>query len=195
MGTPDSLTILFDLARKYIPVEHRPLLFSSDQHEPNWHQFSLIGHTIQSVEFAFYLQVLTGIDVTREALLHDVGKLKQFGDAMRNGRSVSFIGHEQVSARIVREIGMGREFQLLVRHHDVSYRHRPDRVLGHVCSGNKQLLTKLLILATADTVAKGWTEAQRQQRPEVAAKFQQVCKHAELESTLAPILTEAILNW
>ncbi len=195
MVISDAVSILFTLVDEFVPEKHQPLLYDPASHEPRWHQYSLIGHVFKSLETALRFRALTGINVGVEAILHDAGKLKQFGEAMRRGRPVSFIGHEPISATIARRLGLNEESQLLIRHHDISYRLRHDRVLGRACRGQTDLLPKLLVLAAVDTVAKGWTQLQVIQRPEVAKKFRLICQSDGLSDELAPILDEAIRTW
>ena len=182
------------LADELVAPQCQPLLRSPATHEPKYHEFSLVDHCLRVIAASERLVAGTGVDVAQEAMLHDVGKLVQIN---RSGqwRKGIFIGHELISADIARRRGVSPDGCLIIEHHNVSYAHRADRVLPKVCNGDVEILRRLLVLAAADSVGKGWIASQRVQRPDIAEKFREICRLAGVDGQFPETLAEAILTW
>lgn len=186
--------ILQVLICKYVPKPLRPLLFDPVHHNTKWHQFSLVRHNHRVLEAAHRMLVLTGVNVVVPAAFHDLGKLIQFEMTVNTG-DYSFAGHEKLSVQIGQDYGLNCNQLFLIRAHNISYQHRADRILSKLCEGDVEKLRHLLAIAACDTAGKGWTNAQHGQRPEAAAKFQQICDLAGIDAPFAEVIQQACLEW
>lgn len=193
-GIVERSAQFLSLVEQFVAPKVQPLLRSPATHEPKYHEFSLVDHCLRVIAAAERLVSVTGIDVADEAIWHDVGKLVQINRAQQWRQGI-FIGHEVISANIARRRCLPEEICQIIEHHNVSYAHRADRVLPKVCQGDVNVLRRLLVLATADSVGKGWIESQQAQRPEIAEKFHEICRLAEIDGQFPETLAEAILTW
>lgn len=171
-----------------------PLLYDPAHHAGVWHEFSLMRHFSLVTESAQRLYWLTRVNVVHEAMLHDIGKLAMFPRSVETG-DYMFFGHEEISAKLAAEVGMCEASQQFIRYHNISYQYGPQRIVDELCGGDSELVRRMLVLATADTTGKGWVPAQCKQRPEVAAKFEEVGRLAGLDDDFITTLTTAITEW
>jgi hypothetical protein len=82
-----------------------------------------------------------------------------------------------------------------ILYHSISYEHRADRVYPSLCGGDLNKLIHLVALAACDTAGKGWTEAQREQRPQVAKKLVHICEMAEVDDAIVNVIERTCLEW
>ena len=172
-------------------------------HAPKYHQYGVLGHMAAVVIAAERLYEATGEDVRQAALYHDIGKIRKFPDAVALfaqglDPGLSYRKHESWSARIADGIAVGmhaRDLQI-IREHGLAYSAKPATIVRRLAN-DPALIRRWMLLCAADAVGKGWTEVQRQQRPQIAASYSIV---AELSGISAddPILktaVAAILDW
>lgn len=186
--------LMSGFVQKHVSKQNQHLLFSPQHHNLKWHEFSLMRHNGLVVEAAQRILVLTGVDVVTAAFFHDLGKLGQFDNAIATG-DYCFAGHERISFEIARNHGLDDVALNAILHHNISYEHRADRVYPSLCGGDLNELIHLVVLAACDTAGKGWTEAQREQRPQVARKLVQICEMAEVDDVIVNAVEQACLTW
>ncbi|MFA6272773.1 MAG: HD domain-containing protein [Patescibacteria group bacterium] len=189
-----TYNFLHELVQKLVLPQNQPLLFDPQHHNTTWHEFSLMRHNALVVEAAQRMLLLTGVDVVTAALFHDLGKLGQFNNAIATG-DYFFAGHELLSVELAKNQGLGDHALHVIKYHDISYQHAANRILPKLCRGDVNMLRHLLAIAACDTAGKGWTEAQRKQRPQIAAKFQQVCDMANVDDAFVAVIQQACLEW
>jgi HD superfamily phosphodiesterase len=188
------LGILPRLIEHYVSEQNRPKLSDPNHHNLTWHEFSLMRHNALVVEAANRILELTGVDVVIAAFFHDLGKLSQFDNAIATG-DYHFAGHEKLSFEIARNHGLDDVALNAILYHSISYEHRADRVYPSLCGGDLNKLIHLVALAACDTAGKGWTEAQREQRPQVAKKLVHICEMAEVDDAIVNVIERTCLEW
>lgn len=173
------------LATRIVPRELRGMLDDPAWHAPKWHQYGLLTHVRFVIESATRIFETTSVDVRLATALHDAGKIFAFEQTVRDvqaardaGREPKFhyIGHERRSAGFARNCGHDDLTVWLVRNHDASYRVKVSEPREFVvfCGDNSARAKMLVAICAADAAGKGWTEANRAQRPEISARFAEV---------------------
>lgn len=148
-------------------------------HAPKWHKCGILGHIAAVVAAARQLASETGEDVVRLALYHDIGKIRNFPDAIALVAQdldpvPAYRNHESWSARIAAGISpMHYRDRQIIREHALGYTGRPVTIVNRF-EGEPDVIRRWMLLCAADAVGKGWTPDQCLQRPEVAQRFEAV---------------------
>lgn len=172
-------------------------------HAPKWHVFGLLGHIVNTIEAATQLEKRVSIDfdLVRLATLHDIGKVKQFLVAVRRvdageDPARAFMMHENRSADYAQKVlGLCDEEVAAIKWHELAYQARPEIVASKLVS--EGAFRKWMLLCAADAVGKGWTVAQREQRPEIAERFDEAARLLGImpEDRAIQVACEAVRTW
>lgn len=167
-----------------------------EDHDPTWHKFGALRHTLRVFQNARRIRELTSIDIVKVALWHDIGKfipgVRQ--EKKDNPGEFTFKDHEKKSVDWLKENGTdfdGDEL-FLVANHGVIRGDRTVKDIVKMSKGDRKLLKKLVLLCAADISGKGFTDAQKAQRKKLALKFKKLAIEAELDPKL---VLEIVVNW
>jgi hypothetical protein len=162
----------------------------AEDHDPTWHEFGVLGHVQKVFECSVQIRDMTGIDIVKVALWHDIGKFVE-GVRIPSGLSLqdfSFKGHETRSEEYLRKhkgTSFTEEELFLVKSHGVIRGSSSVEEIVRLCNGDRDLLKKLVFLCAADTAGKGHTPKQDEQRKQLAPKIFALALEARLEDKLA----------
>lgn len=159
-----------------------------DDHDPKWHEFGALRHTLRVFQNAMRIRARTGIDIVKVALWHDIGK---FVPGVRKAKEdklgeFSFKGHEIGSVEWLKRNGpdFDEDDLLLITSHGIIRGDSSVKDIVSLCKGDSKLLKKLVLLCAADISGKGFTLAQKEQRERLAPKFEELADEAGLERSL-----------
>lgn len=163
---------LLNFARKSMTprLYQRFLKDDPQDHAPSWHEYGLLGHMQSVWVVAKELTMISQVDIRRIALLHDAGKIRQFGNAVRMRRAGlephhAYVGHEHQSARIAAQNGMSDMDQRVIAIHHWIYLGAGATKITDYLLRDQESVKKWLLLCAADARGKGWTENQKIQKP------------------------------
>ena len=175
--------------------------FTSDlaTHAPAWHAYPAGRHNELVVTAALIVSGATGINIVAPMALHDIGKVTDFVRYWQKGKLCAdfqqYNGHEERSAEIAASHGLDEEECFLIRWHALAYRCLGDvRSIFEKCGGDKNLLARLVLVFACDTFGKGWPEAQKKQRPQIAEFVGDLCQQYEFAPLVQEIAQELILD-
>lgn len=163
-------------------------------HDPKWHEFGVLGHTKKVFNNAIEIKSLTGIDIVKAALWHDIGKFIVRYEKPDKLGEYSFKGHEKESEKYLREKcpdNFTKDDLFLVANHGLIRGDSAAVDIVDKCN-DVQLLRKLILICAADISGKGFTKAQKEQRERLAAKFEELANLAGLDAIL---VKDIILKW
>jgi len=169
----------------------RSFMLCKSAHAPTWHAHSAGRHNDLVAAAALIVLGATGINVVSPMALHDIGKVSDFVRYWQEGESCSdfqqYNGHEERSAQIAIAHGLNEESQFVIRYHAMAYRclRNPEQIFEK-CGGDKDLLIKLILAFACDAYGKGWTKAQKKQRPQIAFLIYNLCN----QHGLPPVVRE-----
>lgn len=171
-----------------------------EDHDPKWHEFGVLGHVERVFRHAVQIRRLTGIDVIKLALWHDIGKLAKDGRKEKKDKpgEFTFKGHEKKSEDYLRQhrrAEFSEEDLFLVANHGIIRGDNTVEQIVELCSGDNDRLKKLVFICAADTAGKGYTAAQDVERQQLAPKFFELALKAGLGSRIAGLVQQIVLEW
>ena len=112
---------------------------SPKDHDPKWHEFGVLRHTLRVFQNAQKIKDLTGIDIVKVALWHDIGKFVP-GVRQRKIRTYTFKGHEEASREWLKEnrLGFNEEELFLIENH-AKIRKSSVKEIVDSCKDNQKL--------------------------------------------------------
>ncbi|MFH1808376.1 MAG: HDIG domain-containing metalloprotein [Pseudomonadota bacterium] len=150
-------------------------------HSPRWHRLSILEHTAMAVDAATHLSRAAGVD-WKEAgaamLLHDVGKLLDRFPKRHGG--FNYFDHEEAGARWLQQRGLPEDLRFQVEHHLEIHRRSVDELI-ELCGGDRGRIARLLVVACADSVAKGDTPDQLGNYAEMVPKLRALARFAGID--------------
>lgn len=150
-------------------------------HSPRWHRLSVLEHTAAAVDAARQLAATVGVD-WREAgatmLLHDVGKL--LDRVAKPSEGFNYFDHEALGAAWLAERGLPEELRFQIASHLEIHRRSADELIA-LCAGDRGRVARLVIVACADSVAKGDTPEQVANFEQAVPKLRALARHAGLD--------------
>lgn len=157
------------------------------KHQPRWHRLSILEHTAAAVAAVAAFSDQAGLDWPGAGaimLLHDIGKILErptFFDEGGNQRW-HFGGHEDVGAKWLEQRGFDGDLVFHVRHHGDIRGKSVEEILD-LCQGDTRRMQEFVVVALADTLAKGDTPDLRQSFSDVLApKLEDLCKRSGLDA-------------
>jgi putative nucleotidyltransferase with HDIG domain len=175
-------------------------------HDPKWHEFGVLGHCERVFRHAIQIKRLTGIDVVRAALWHDIGKFVKDGRREKDDKpgEFTFKGHEEkgweflTSGENLKRYGISGfsdEDLFSIRNHGIVRGQKTlQQILGS-CEGENNHLKRLVLMCSADTAGKGYTPDQDKERLQLAPKFVGLALEAGLGSRIASLVLEIVMEW
>jgi hypothetical protein len=166
-----------------------------NDHDPKWHEFGILGHIKRVFENAIIINKITGIDIVKIALWHDIGKFIVREEKSDKPGEFSFKGHEKASESYLREkffnLFDSDELFLILNHGSIRGSSTVDEIVN-LCNHNKALIQKLVLICAADISGKGFTIAQKEQRIKISEKFILLARRCGLDESF---INDIILNW
>jgi hypothetical protein len=177
-----------------------------EDHDPKWHEFGVLGHCERVFRHAIHIERLTGIDVVRAALWHDIGKFVKDGRRQKDGKpgAFTFKGHEEKGWEFLKDdtqlslygiSGFAGEDLLLVKNHGIIRGAKTLEDIVGSCEGDDARLRGLVLMCSADTAGKGYTPDQDKERRQLAPKFVALALEAGLGSRIASLVLEIVMEW
>ena len=170
--------------------------------EPTWHEYGVLGHMHAVYSAATQLFQMTGMDIRAAAALHDIGKFQNLKRAFslvdRTGSpGNAYYNHEAVSADFAQGAGLQLADCLTIRLHHFAYLSIKDQSLIIKLRGDQENFLRWMLLCAADAVGKGWTPAQREQRSQIAEKFERLSAifHYDRNNTVLLTALAAVREW
>lgn len=170
-----------------------------EDHDPKWHEFGALRHTLRAFQNARRIKALIGIDVVRLVLWHDIGKFIPGVRQEKEGKpgKFRFRGHEGQSVHWLKHNGpdfKDDELFLIAKHGIIRGDSTVEDIV-ELCKGNDKLLKELVLLCAADISGKGSTDSQKQERELLAPKFYELALRAGFEKRVAILIRKIVLTW
>jgi len=188
-------------------------------HKPEFHQHPLVPSIERGVQAAYQLRTSSAaighfVDVVVPLALCDIGKARAFVAGEPNYRLSEILSAQTVCSTIAGE-GHDPDMLLLILAHKLSYQAKPETIIAWSHKPRRktaarqlrvnlnllrpsrdtdlQWLMRLLAVFACRAVARGWTEAQKVERPKEAELVQTICDQQGLSSFGQLLCQEFIL--